>query len=151
MAKLILTTLDGTLDAFVQDYCEMANIHLDGDAMGVMFSGKDRYTTLEAVTLIEEGADAYRLRMGTAYWQDQFPDFTDMPDIPADWEDTSWHNDTCPSFEVGAVRVFIDYANPVEREIIGDYPRFSVIDHDQNTIVATDDWATVLATVAKHP
>ncbi len=35
-------------------------------------------------------------------WRREFPDFPvyGMPAIPAGWEDTSWHNDACPSFQV---------------------------------------------------
>jgi hypothetical protein len=31
----------------------------------------------------------------------EFPDFPleSLPEIPADWDDQSWHNDACPSFE----------------------------------------------------
>lgn len=64
---MTLNTLDGTLDRFVQAYCLAANIRLDGDAFGVMFSGKENYTTAGASALIEQGANAYSLRLESLY------------------------------------------------------------------------------------
>lgn len=48
-------------------------------------------------------------------------DQTTLPAIPADWTDTSYHNDVCPSFVtpvVGDQRVvvFVDYPDPNSRE-----------------------------------
>ena len=49
----------------------------------------------------------------------EFPDMpaADMPDLPAGWADTSWHNDVCPSYTspAGSV-VWINYADPEARE-----------------------------------
>ena len=36
--------------------------------------------------------------------------------IPKDWEDVSYGNDTCPSYEVKGLQIFIDNLNPKERE-----------------------------------
>lgn len=83
----------------------------------------------------------------------EFPDFpaADMPRVPAYWRDTSWHNDTCPSFEFGRFRIFIDYADPAMREFPGDADRFSVHDNDpvsglgeDRNAVSYSDWADVL-------
>jgi hypothetical protein len=60
-------------------------------------------------------------------WQREFPDFAAefMPPAVAGWEDTSWHNDVCPSFiasrarpenERDSLSVWIDYADPAQRE-----------------------------------
>lgn len=60
-------------------------------------------------------------------YETEFPDYDDVP-LMANWKgqstwgDTSWHNDTCPSFEsdnlIGGctVRVFSDYQVPAMRE-----------------------------------
>ena len=36
--------------------------------------------------------------------------------IPKDWEDVSYSNDTCPSYEVKGFQIFIDNLDPKERE-----------------------------------
>ncbi|MGI9571839.1 MAG: hypothetical protein ACR2L5_00800, partial [Candidatus Actinomarinaceae bacterium] len=46
--------------------------------------------------------------------------------IPKDWENVSYGNDTCPSFEVKGLQIFIDNENPTEREI-QDGKRFHII------------------------
>lgn len=41
----------------------------------------------------------------------EFPDFdpATMPEIPSNWTDTSWDNDTCPSFAAQEnITVFVD-------------------------------------------
>jgi hypothetical protein len=85
----------------------------------------------------------------------EFPDFdaATMPAIPEGWTDTSWHNDTCPSFNTGKGHiVFIDFADIALREIQEEYPRFTVRadpDHanSDDELLSTDDWAAVLALV----
>ena len=84
-------------------------------------------------------------------YREEFPDFpeADMPAIPAGWEDISWHNDACPSFDMGEGRVvYVDYADKAQREW-PDAPRFVVtFDPGDNssirTVLETDDWAEVL-------
>jgi len=55
----------------------------------------------------------------------EFPDFPIMavPELPDGWDDTSWHNDVCPSFErdVGDVtyKIFCNYKDIDKREIGG--------------------------------
>ncbi len=88
-----------------------------------------------------------------------FPDFdpSTMPAIPADWRDTSEHNDAYPSFhsEAAGVRIWVDYADPADREIPGD--RFGVVrqvDWAEGThagdLYTTDDWQDVLNHVALY-
>lgn len=89
----------------------------------------------------------------------EFPDFdvNTLPAIPADWVDVSWHNDTCPSFEVAAyaafnVYVFVDYEDPAKREHDGE-SRFYIIKvaantGDTETLLETASWADVLGYVA---
>ena len=48
--------------------------------------------------------------------------------IPKDWEDVSYSNDTCPSYEVKGFQIFIDNLNPKEREYQeSDSKRFHII------------------------
>jgi hypothetical protein len=81
----------------------------------------------------------------------EFPDFdlSTLPTIPDDWQDTSWHNDACPSFlnEAAGLILFVDFADIKLREF-ADGPRFNVNRwEDGNTgqiLVESDDWQTVL-------
>jgi hypothetical protein len=82
-----------------------------------------------------------------------FPRFpaSDLPAIPANWKDTSWHNDMCPSFSpCEGLTVFIDRINPADR---GDEygPRFAVVLSDMpdptGCLYDGDDWEEVLAEV----
>lgn len=92
-------------------------------------------------------------------WQREFPDFGAMPELPAFLIDESWHNDTCPSFRVAgspfnpAVRLFVDYAEPADREE-PESSRFSMYATDMRgnesrPIYSGDDVAEVvrLATI----
>ena len=51
--------------------------------------------------------------------------------IPKDWEDVSYSNDTCPSYEVKGLQIFIDNLDPKEREYQDEYgqefKRFHII------------------------
>jgi len=87
-------------------------------------------------------------------WQTEFPDFpaADLPAIPPGFEDTSWHNDTCPSFtsDEAGLTIWVDYLAPASREYEGAYPRFGVTaqDHGVETSgpsLMTDSWEEVLA------
>jgi hypothetical protein len=50
-----------------------------------------------------------------------FPEFAECEIPPfllsAPWTDDSWHNDACPSFVCGAVKVFVDASDPKHREV----------------------------------
>lgn len=97
-------------------------------------------------------------------YQTEFPDFDLDVAIPAAWDDTSWHNDACPSWCAGltkegySVKVWVDYA---------DKPHFSgyelleggrfVVDIEDDGYIVQDadsyegnDWDEVLAFVAAH-
>lgn len=56
-------------------------------------------------------------------FETEFPDYPagTMPSIPAGFEDISWHNDVCPSFEHKAhgLRLFVDYPDDSMRELPG--------------------------------
>lgn len=81
----------------------------------------------------------------------EFPDYdlATLPAIPDDWQDISWHNDTCPSFEVlPEWHVFIDYADTALREFPDSPTRFSLqavrADGEFFTLLDTNDWQFVL-------
>lgn len=87
-------------------------------------------------------------------FREEFPDFpaADMPQLPEGFIDTSWHNNTCPSFtsdELG-LEVWVDYLDPSQREYGPKYPRFNVSPQDHGVecsgdSLQTDDWVEVLA------
>lgn len=100
----------------------------------------------------------------TRTYANQFPNFdpATLPQIPPEWDDMSWGNDVCPSWQTGdlAFRVFVDYPVPAEREF-PDTPRYSVsryASRDPQSELeplfhsfATEDWQHVLAFVAARP
>ena len=63
----------------------------------------------------------------------EFPDYDGVLATPDGWQESSWHNDTCPSFlyplddvRYGtSLRLWCDYAVPDMREV-PDAPRFIV-------------------------
>lgn len=86
-------------------------------------------------------------------WQVEFPDYpaADMPAIPSEWVDSSWHNDACPSFLVcPSLGVFVDYAEPAGRDIPNGC-RFMALrmiegQHvEGDSLFETDEWAEMLA------
>jgi hypothetical protein len=85
-------------------------------------------------------------------WQYEFPDMTDMPEIPAGFHDESWHNDTCPNFasddETKALRIWIDYPDQALREEGGWGSRFVLqrgpYGEENETICETNDWQDIL-------
>jgi hypothetical protein len=86
-------------------------------------------------------------------WRTEFPDFpeADMPAIPADFADTSWHNNACPSFtsDAAELTLWIDYADVSMREH-GPGHRFQLEPRRDGVEItgdgfSSDDWAAVLA------
>jgi len=73
-----------------------------------------------------------------------------LAEISPDWEDSSWGNDACDSFENDALRLklWCDYVNPEHREIDG--ARFTVCRMDENgqsehpALLATEEWSEVV-------
>lgn len=53
MVRETLSTNDGTLDAFVLAECKAAGKECDGDLFGVLFSGRETFTTDEARTIVQ--------------------------------------------------------------------------------------------------
>lgn len=88
-------------------------------------------------------------------YETEFPDFdaSTMPEIPAGFDDVSWHNDACPSFlnETAGLILFVDYADPAKREF-EDTERFSLnvwdVGNTGTVLVSSDDWQVVLAAIA---
>ena len=57
------------------------------------------------------------------YFADCLKDF----DRPDNWEDVSYHNDVCPSFECNGYQIFVDHPDPKKRELGEETHRFVVI------------------------
>lgn len=88
-------------------------------------------------------------------YQTEFPGFADMPhDIPAALVDSSWHNDTCPSFTVWEdvesplfqfCKLWVNYADPKSREFDGS-SRFELTLFEEDgrvepvNLFMSDDW-----------
>jgi len=86
--------------------------------------------------------------------RNQFPDYPidALPDLTG-FEDTSWHNDTCPSFRKGQFLVWVDWPCRCCREDTDGY-RFVVCRLDEEecpvdgpVALETEDWAEVLSFV----
>jgi len=85
----------------------------------------------------------------------EFPDYpvASLPEIPAGFVPSHWHNDACPSWGRNDLRLFVDYPDPADRDM-DDGTRFSLqreSDAGVSVIVDTDDWNTVLAFIAAEP
>lgn len=88
-------------------------------------------------------------------WRTEFPEFlaSDLPAIPSDWIDSSWHNDASPSWTTPAERlqIFISESDPAARELQSG-GRFNVLSLADATLdhclLTTDAWRAVLAMVA---
>jgi len=80
-------------------------------------------------------------------YKEEFHDFDMDVCVPTHWEDTSWRNDSCPSFRNGNMSVFIDWTDPKLRQF-DDVQRFGVFRTDKNgihieDILETDDFEEV--------
>ena len=79
-----------------------------------------------------------------------FPDYdpATLSAMPSDWTYDGWRNDACPSFMAGPrLRVFIDYADPSQRDCGPEIPRYSVQDMGadfSSSLLDSDDWQAVL-------
>lgn len=80
-------------------------------------------------------------------YREAFPDFGELDteiQIPAGFEDTSWNNDACPSWQHARLqlRLHIDYADPARSEINPegeDYARFCVSSLDTDCVSIDSD------------
>lgn len=82
----------------------------------------------------------------------EFPDFTLDVTIPEGFNDTSWHNDICPSWthETRNLRLWIEYADPEQREY-PDMKRFALTENEATnesegpkTFIETDDFNDII-------
>ena len=116
---------------------------------------------LDFTALIEKASEQHQKGIGRRAieiprWQEEFPDATEMPDLPAGFDDLSWHNDVNPSYGIvvaGAPVVCIAIDEPGEQrmadalgsaEAMGEpQGRFRVLAFDGpalREVVATNDW-----------
>lgn len=98
--------------------------------------------------------------MSVRTYRTEFPDFGELDVvIPAGFEDTSWHNDACPSFTKtfmdtdGFVsmylRIWVDYKDSDKRQTPKGSSRFvlEVLSADYEHIEcseASDDWRDIV-------
>ena len=85
----------------------------------------------------------------------EHPSFPDMPEV-ADllargFIDQSWHNDTCPGFERGQIKVWIEHPNADQRE---NPERYCVdrldddgISYGDSLLYIGDSWSEALAII----
>lgn len=88
----------------------------------------------------------------------EFPDYDGELPYIAGYEDTSWHNDACPSIEKDygngvRVRIWCDYVDPERREFT-HYNRFAIVvfsptDEDGTDMMSTNDFHSVIERVAQ--
>lgn len=103
------------------------------DSDGCEVAAGDFATVAEALLFAQQFRSIWSLHQQAGVesavprWRQQFPEWPDLDvSIPADWEDISDHNDTCPSFAVREhFRVWVDHPDPLQREC-GDGGRFGV-------------------------
>ena len=90
----------------------------------------------------------------------EFPDFpaSDLPPIPVGFEDTSSHNNVCPSFtwntgdDKTSLLLWVDYSDNALREFPRDYPRFLLqvgvdTEKQQTTLYSGDDRDACVAAI----
>ena len=90
-------------------------------------------------------------------YKDEFPAFDDVLPTLEGFEDSSWHNDSCPSLgkdlgDDNYLQVFVDWKNKEMSDfadLMGDqYKRFVVMISFSNgcteDILMTDDWDDVV-------
>jgi hypothetical protein len=93
----------------------------------------------------------------TASFRTEFPGFPPgaYPNLPESFEDSSWHNDSCPSMSSGGLGllVYVDYPDPADRED-RSLTRYSVIatvggEVTYPPVLETDLWADVMDLVER--
>ena len=86
-----------------------------------------------------------------SYWH-EFPDFGTLDvDIPDGYADSSWHNDTMPSWsnEDDTLRIWVDYADASLSEWgEGRVARFAIHQYDEygafvQPLITSDNWQEV--------
>ena len=89
----------------------------------------------------------------------EFPDYDGELPFIAGYEDTSWHNDACPSIEKDygngvRVRVWCDYVDPEKRQN-PEYKRFAIVaysptDEDGSTLLSTNNFHKVIERISQY-
>lgn len=94
-------------------------------------------------------------RIATPQYLRCFPRFAaePLPPIPAWWRDASYINDSCPSWAVGDLQIYIAEFRPEDRE--HDYKRFFVLDNNapENTLIQGEtetDWHEIVRFVSER-
>lgn len=68
--------------------------------------------------------------------------------------DASWHNDSCPSFEGFDLKVWVEYADPEQREFGPDAERFGISyasdGQESGSMLSTNEWNEVLGFIASY-
>jgi hypothetical protein len=95
--------------------------------------------------------------MTTLNYRTAFPDFGDLDvEIPKGFEDRSWNNDVCPSWQhpIANLRIWVDFKDRAIREF-PDNARFTLESFNEETGVSgetihTDDWSEIVAEVERR-
>ena len=86
-------------------------------------------------------------------WKKEFPDYpvNTMPEIPAGFIDTSWHNDMCPSFEWehAHLSLWVDFPDPETRDLGPDVARYVLIHNGLDVLLATNSWDEMVSMINK--
>jgi hypothetical protein len=144
-------------------YCGTLFIALDEGRWSVLIGNQEPYfDNLQDAELYLFGF-ATSEGIDLPLWFKEFCDYRDMPAIPTDWEDVSWHNDVCPSFNYephflinaksAAVRIFVDYLDESLRECQG-HKRFTAYHNNEelmqpigSMLIETDNWSELLGAI----
>lgn len=88
--------------------------HLEAIGMVRDFEARLRVSSYAA----EYAIRAMVARAGSPHFMQEFGDYGPLGfTLPEGWQDTSWHNDACPSFESSfSYRLWCDYEEPLHRE-----------------------------------
>jgi len=82
----------------------------------------------------------------------EFRDYDDILSFPKGWQDVSWKNDTCPSFErkYGDMfyRIFCEYKDPDKRESLGSKRFVVYYIEDEDNFVYVDVFDTLEEAIA---
>ncbi len=92
----------------------------------------------------------------------EFPGFPTITEaIPEGFKDSSWHNNTCPSFsheypDGGALHIHLDWPNPDQRDAGPHFPRYSLwLQHhdgyDVGEAVVSNDWQEIITAIGLFP
>lgn len=84
-------------------------------------------------------------------YSEEFPSFpsSSLPSLPTAWEDTSWHNDACPSWCTAdrGKQIYVDFPVTSDREF-PESSRYTVTDDMGEVLYHGDEWEEVLRITA---